>query len=500
MCVLGARAQVSTGRELPRTRTVSYPSAELARAQNTTLPSRYFQPLKEWSRQGGAWTTTFKVPFEWADRRPYLHIATAGSGYSVTVNGKEAGRNRSGATAAEFDLTGLAHEGINTLEIRLSGEDLLSAAASDVMGEVYIVSQPRVRIRDYVVNPLSDAVELGVIVKSHLLNPKTVRVYYSLLNPDGSAGPYGHRDADFEMKLEDTVRFFIPLPEPRLWSHEMPYLYTLDLKLQHEGRYTEYASYKIGLRTIAHDGGRLIVNGRPVTLTPDNTIHLHRPAPDSVYAAADRMGLYVIGTADINTSRLGNSRARGGNPSNDPQWEEDYIDRALTMYHTSQTHPSAAAFAIAENSANGYNLYESYLAMKSVEPSRPVLYLEGGEWNSDTLRFGETAQRGPTVSVGVNKEMVDTSGKRPFYRYDCGLTNNSETAALHDIVVEWQCGRVRGSQVLTGVIPSGEGRDFVIDIGTKAPAGSVTFKVYRPAEPFDPANTVDKRGLVRISD
>jgi beta-galactosidase len=39
---------------------------------------------------------------------------------------------------------------------------------------------------------------------------------------------------------------------------------------------------------------------------------------------------------------------------------------------------------MAEESANGINLYESYLRLKALEKTRPVLYIEaGGEWNSD---------------------------------------------------------------------------------------------------------------------
>jgi hypothetical protein len=57
----------------------------------------------------------------------------------------------------------------------------------------------------------------------------------------------------------------------------------------------------------------------------------------------------------------------------------------MAMYHTSKNSPSMLIYSLAENSANGYNLYESYLALKAVEPDRPVLYTEGGEWNSDRL-------------------------------------------------------------------------------------------------------------------
>ena len=44
------------------------------------------------------------------------------------------------------------------------------------------------------------------------------------------------------------------------------------------------------------------------------------------------------------------------------------------------------AFALATQSANGINLYESYLNMKRFGDSRPFIYPDaGGEWDSDKL-------------------------------------------------------------------------------------------------------------------
>ena len=88
----------------------------------------------------------------------------------------------------------------------------------------------------------------------------------------------------------------------------------------------------------------------------------------------------------MDTRRSGDSRRVGGNPSNDPAWREAYAERAANSYHTTKLHPSVIAFSLATHSANGINLYESYLAMKRLHETRPFVYPEaGGEWNSDPL-------------------------------------------------------------------------------------------------------------------
>ena len=100
--------------------------------------------------------------------------------------------------------------------------------------------------------------------------------------------------------------------------------------------------------------------------------------------ACDELGIYVALTAPINSSKMGTSRKRGGNPSNDPRWRDEYTERVTQMIYTSQRHPSVIAYFLAEESANGICLYEAYLAAKAIAGDRPVFYDDGnGEWNSD---------------------------------------------------------------------------------------------------------------------
>ena len=106
--------------------------------------------------------------------------------------------------------------------------------------------------------------------------------------------------------------------------------------------------------------------------------------PQNVYRMCDSLGMYVIAQVPINTNKSGISRRLGGNPTNDPKWKQAYLDRVETTYRTTRGQACVIGYVMAEDSANGINLYESYLWLKSLEPTRPVLYIQaGGEWNSD---------------------------------------------------------------------------------------------------------------------
>ena len=273
------------------------------------------------------------------------------------------------------------------------------------------MSQPTMYLRDFCTTRtwMSDSTamaEIAVVVKGGALNPRTSRVYCELLDPSGKQVLFDHKDLTLDMRREDTLRFLASIPKNLLWSDELPTRYTLRLRTQHEGRYGEYIEAKMGFRTLEQRDGQLLLNGEPVTLRtvgvapyaqPQelaslrelgyNTLRVKAGAEvPGFYETCDELGLLVIAQAPLNTSRSDDSRRKGGNPTNAPEWKSAYIERTTDSYHAAKRHPSVIAFSLAENSSNGTNLYDSYLTIKGLELERPVIYTEAaGEWNSDKL-------------------------------------------------------------------------------------------------------------------
>jgi hypothetical protein len=175
----------------------------------------------------------------------------------------------------------------------------------------------------------------------------------------------------------------------------------------------------------------------------------------------DETGVYLCNQADIDTHASGMSRKVGGNPSNQPVWEEAYLDRVGTMYHTSKNHPSTVMFSMAERSANGYNLYESYLALKAAEHHRPVLYTDGGEWNSDRLDMAAMEK----TAHSVDERWAVISAVDPAEGRFRVENRRTFTPLIGEAAWEIVVGKksvARGSSPLE-VLP-GEGRDFTIPI------------------------------------
>ena len=411
----------SEGREQPRCEVIAYPTAEAATAADGGN-NRYFTRITQWARQSDTLSTPFTVPFVWANRQVLFHVGSASVPYEVLVNGRRVARNADGNTPAEFNLTRYVREGRNRLDLILTQpsdaaplESWKEAGAAPGVTDTWIMSQPTMRVRDVLTKcwPSNDGdgtavAEVGIVVKSSALNPRTSRIYYDLLTPSGETAATGYKELTLDMRREDTLRFVTRIPAQLLWSAELPTLYTLRLKTQHEGRFGEYLELPLGFRTVATDPqGHMTINDQPVRL------HAYEINPQIVSAnllarlrelgfntlkfmpgyispelleMCDIQGVYVVAQAPIDSSKSGDSRRKEGNPSNDPAWQAAYIERTGDSYHTTKCHPSVIAFSLASMSSNGINLYESYLNLKRYGDSRPIIYPDAaGEWNDDPL-------------------------------------------------------------------------------------------------------------------
>lgn len=414
---------VSLGRELPRSKTLPYPTAEEAQALGSgAVDSKYLRPVTGWTRteepDATVLTSKYVIPFVWLSRQAILYVDEASGAYEVIINGQKVGYAANAFTPAEFNITKASKEDVNTISIRILKdhwsrrmEDFVETREPRV-GETYVISQPTIRVRDVVHNTDVDLkseyanVEVGLIVKTESLNPKTARIHYELIAPDTTVVTQGYKDVTLGMRGEDTVKFMARIPYVLTWCADMPVRYRLNIKTQIEGRYAEYQSRMIGFRDIdINEEGDFMINGiktelfyrdfDPLKVTEKDIIAARvlkynalrfkmGAVPQNVYRMCDSLGMYVIAQIPINTSKSGLSRRIGGNPSNDPKWKAAYLDRAETAYRTTCGQASVIGYVMAEESSNGINLYETYLRLKALERKRPILYIEAaGEWNSD---------------------------------------------------------------------------------------------------------------------
>lgn len=423
----GAAAQTTT--RIHRTEVVPYDTrhdAE-ARARAKSGYSLDFRPRTTTEADGlTVASQQIEIPYVWTDGKVYLHLENAGAGYSLQINGREAATVHDPLTPAEFDITPYIRQGVNDFKVRLHDDgpmrkiDPQPTVLRPAFAESYLYYQNKRSIRDFCVELVPDSLgrhfgmlDLQIVVQNAFNYDEQVAVGYDIYSPEGKLLDYNIVETTVPGNSVDTLRFqpFIYGAYNHCWEAgaKRPSLYKVMLFTRRDEAYKEYMPLKVGFGKTELIDGKLTRFGKEIGLKRTrynaaadakttaaqlaalrkqgyNTLEPDYPQPAWFYEICDVEGLYVIDRAAIDAPEHRDNRSVGGTPSNDPSLAQEYLERVQAMYYRSRNFTCVVAYALGNPSGNGYNLYKAYEWLKSVEPSRPILYEDAdGEWNTDFL-------------------------------------------------------------------------------------------------------------------
>lgn len=369
--------------------------------------------LAEWKQSGNnTFTSDFVVPISWLNRQTLLRLTTTATAVEIEINGKTIAKSEMGGVPLEYNITKHITDGRNAITIRNVESDadriVTHIATRNTTPQAEIISQPTLRVRDILcstrVNDNGDGIaEFAIAVKCNALNAKSAKISYTLHLGDSLIMARGSNDITLDMMREDTIRFAAQVPRNAMWSKISPQMVRLDIENRIEGRIAERIAQPIGVRYAAIEVGELYINRSVTRLrladyngtqsidalvkSPINGIIVPLPlATEALLNECDKRAIFVFVATPIDTTKLGESIARGGNPTNDPIYKGAFLDAARRTCQSTLLHPSVVGYVVARGKTNGINIYDSYLLMKSIKPTLPVVY-EGanGEWCSDKI-------------------------------------------------------------------------------------------------------------------
>lgn len=368
----------------------------------------------------GCYLREFYIPNNWEGRRTFLRFEGVDSAFHVWVNGQEVGFSKVSRMPSEFDITQFIRPGKNTLAVRVYQwsdgsylEDQDMWWLSGIYRDVYLLSRPETMIEDFFVNThLDDEYRDGVLkVETRLKNNGQARADgYSveMVLLDATESLIGETSAgSISIDANDQAVFELELPvdNPEKWSAEHPYLYTVVLTLKDaDGNIVEVVANRVGFRTIELKDGVFLVNGVAIMLKGVNrhdhhpeggrTVSLetmeqdvlimkrhninavrtaHYPNDPRFYDLCDKYGLYVIDETDLETHgfELAGDIDR---LSDDPDWEEAYVDRVRRMVERDKNHPSIIMWSLGNESGFGCNHVAMGQWIRSRDTSRLIHY------------------------------------------------------------------------------------------------------------------------------
>lgn len=394
----------------------------------------------------GTFQRTFRVPADWHGQQITLHFEGVSSAFYCWLNGQLVGFHKGSRVPAEFDITPLLQPGDNILSVQVHRwsdasylEDQDHWRLSGIHRDVYLAAAPSTQIYDFFARTdLADDLHQGTLkVRVDLRSfVSTVTAGWSVegqLYDESGRSVLPH---PMQVAAEKLVRrpwlhrgnpsfddLTATIAEPRPWSAEQPYLYTLTLALKNErGEVVESRSCRIGFRTVTIRDRQLLINGRSVKLygvnrhdfhevkgktVPEETMRRdvelmkqlnfnavrtsHYPNNPRWLELCDEYGLYVIDEADLETHGI------GGRLANDPMWTAAFLERAQRLVERDKNHACVISWSLGNESGTGPNHAAMAGWIREYDSSRFIHY-EGAQGNTSRADFDQKPDR-PYVDV-----------------------------------------------------------------------------------------------------
>jgi len=360
----------------------------------------------------GSYRRNFTIPDGWKGKEVFIHFDGVYSAMYLWINGKKVGYSQGANNDARFDITRYVHPGKNVLAVEVYRwsdgsylEDQDMFRLSGIHRDVYLVATPKVQLRDLhltsVLSPRYDKAELNVKskIRNHGKAVKNASLRFFLLDAEGKQlKRFTTETGTLAAGKEIIVESKASIRDPKLWSAENPYLYTVNVELLDEqGNVTETTTQQYGFRNIEIRNKKVYINGMltlfkganrhdthpkygkaiPVeSMIEDillfkrhnlNTIRTsHYPNDPKMYGLFDHYGLYVMDEAD--------QECHGNHSLTDnPSWEAAFVDRGVRMVERDKNHPSVIFWSLGNESGGGCNIVAEYNAVRTID-NRPIHY------------------------------------------------------------------------------------------------------------------------------
>lgn len=307
----------------------------------------------------------------------------------VWLNGVELGVATGSRLTNEFDVSGVLVEGENTLAVQVAKysaqsylEDQDQWWLPGIFRDVDLIARPAGGIDDVFVKASYDAETGGGVL---------------LVNSDAE---------DATVSIEELgitgapVNTEIVIDQVEPWNAESPKLYDARISTG-----TETLSIRVGFRTVSVENGVLLLNGSPIKFRgvnrhefhPDhgravpaetmehelrgmkqhniNAIRTsHYPPNAAMLDLADELGFYVILEADLETHGFGTRPGWEGNPTVEPEWKKNLLDRMTRTVHRDKNHPSILIWSLGNESGTGENLAAMARTAREIDDTRLIHY------------------------------------------------------------------------------------------------------------------------------
>lgn len=349
----------------------------------------------------GIYKRKFLLDENWISQDTILRFGGVDSAYDLWINGVHAGYGKVSRMYAEFDITPYVRAGENDITVRVYQwsdgtylEDQDMWWLSGIYRSVELINEPADGILDCNLDAgLDDSYENGCLKGVFTTKRQETQLNWRLEKDENivAEGVLAAKGGRAELSLD--VEHILP------WTAETPelYLFTLETAEQKIQVRTGFRRIEIKNHQFTVNGRVILLNGvnhhdynpetgrtvakgqllADVLLMKQNNINAlrcsHYPSLPELYDYCDEYGLYVIDEADLECHGF-EWVERYDWISNDPAWEDAYVDRGVRMVKRNRNHACILMWSLGNESSFGCCFKAEAKAIRSLDNSRLIHY------------------------------------------------------------------------------------------------------------------------------
>ena len=231
----------------------------------------------------GYYRRKFSVPDIWRNRSIRLRFEGVNNAAQIWINGKEVGYHESGFTQFEYDVGRYLRFGEeNTVAIRVTKWTLTHEYDTDdvwflggIFRNVYLYSLPPQRIDDFTLKTELDSAYRDAVLKARVVLRTDEASHSFACEVEGSLVDASNREIPLDGFSARTtlagrdpqyLELAAKVANPRKWTAETPYLYSLVLRFKVDGQIVQQVRHTIGFRQVEIRGASILLNGVPLKL------------------------------------------------------------------------------------------------------------------------------------------------------------------------------------------------------------------------------------------
>ena len=285
----------------------------------------------------GYYRKVFEVPSKALGKRIVIEFEGVMRDSIVWVNGSYIGSHLSGYTGFAYDITEYlfyGDEGKNVILVKTDSacKEGWWAEGAGIYRDVWLYTLDPVHVKRHGVfihtKDISDeaaAVVIETEIENQTSASKQLKLLHVFYDPNGNA--IAETECAISVDAYAPGKFCVEtvLTNPKLWSPEHPYLYTVKTSLLQDGQVFDNCETEIGIREFKYTEKGLLINGKlteikgvcehqdfagvGIGLTPDIIDYklkrildmganayrsAHHPATEYLLRACDRLGILVL--------------------------------------------------------------------------------------------------------------------------------------------------------------------------------------------------------------